>query len=121
LAVSWALAGLTTYVLMRATHLAVPWVAALTQLVIVNLGAMIPSSPGGLGVVHYLTILTLSLWAIGSSQALAFALLFHGVPYLLLVGLGAYFLLREGLRLTYLRQSAENARTLKEESLAVHE
>jgi uncharacterized protein (TIRG00374 family) len=121
LAVSWALAGLTTYVLMRATHLAVPWVAALTQLVIVNLGAMIPSSPGGLGVIHYLTILTLSLWAIGSTQALAFALLFHGVPYLLVVGLGAYFLFREGLRLTYLRQSAENARTPEGESLAVHE
>ena len=75
---------------------------------------MIPSSPGGLGVVHYLTILTLSLWAVGATQALAFALLFHGVPYLLVVGLGAYFLFREGLKLTTLRRSAERARTPKE-------
>jgi uncharacterized protein (TIRG00374 family) len=94
---AWALAGLGTYFWVQAFHLAVPWYAGLFLLAVINLGGAIPSSPGAIGVYHYLAVLALSVWVSDQGAALAYAIGTHGVNIALNVLIGCACLAREGL------------------------
>lgn len=95
----WLAAGLGTLAWVRAFHLPVPWYAGFFVLVVVNLGTAIPSSPGYVGVYHYLAVLALSMWTPDRNAALAYAIGTHALNMLLNVGFGSFFLTREGLSL----------------------
>jgi uncharacterized protein (TIRG00374 family) len=94
---AWALAGLGTYLWVQAFHLSVPWYAGLFLLAVINLGGAIPSSPGAVGVYHYLAVLALSVWVTDQGAALADAIGTHGVNIVLNVLIGCACLAREGL------------------------
>lgn len=98
-ALGGALAGLTVHTWIRAFHLAVPWYGAFFVLVVVNLGSAIPSSPGYIGVYHYLAVLALSVWVPDRNAALAYAIGTHALNMLANVSLGVIFLTREGVSL----------------------
>lgn len=98
------LGGLGVLLWIRAFNLPAPWYAAFFVLVVVNLGSAIPSSPGYIGVYHYLAILALSLWVPDRSPALAYAIGTHALNMLAQVSLGAWFLSREGISLQALRK-----------------
>jgi glycosyltransferase 2 family protein len=87
----WALAGAAMLCNMRAFALPVPWYAALFVLLVVNLGGVIPASPGSIGVYHYLTLLALTVWMSDADQALGFAVVAHatGLAVTTLVGLAS--------------------------------
>lgn len=104
--VQWGLAGAAVGCWLQAFNLSVPWYAAYFVLVVINLGAAIPSSPGYVGVYHYLAVLALSLWVPDRSAALAYAFGTHALNILANVTLGAYFLSRDGLSLRGLRKEA---------------
>jgi len=88
---------------LYAFNLPVPWFAAFFVLVVVNLGSAIPSSPGYIGVYHYLAILALSVWIPDRGPALAYAIGTHALNMLANVSLGAWFLGREGISLQAIR------------------
>ncbi len=88
---------------LYAFNLPVPWYGAFFILVVVNLGSAIPSSPGYIGVYHYLAVLALSLWVPDRGPALAYAIGTHAINMLANVTLGAYFLAREGVSLESLK------------------
>lgn len=102
-ALVWAIAGLAAWAWVAAFHLAVPWYAGFFVLVMVNLGSAIPSSPGYIGVYHYLAMLALSLWTPDRNAALAYAIGTHALNMLANVGLGSFFLAREGVSLRNLK------------------
>jgi len=95
----WMITGLATYIWLFAFNLELPWFAGLFVLVVINLGSAIPSSPGYVGVYHYLAVLALSVFGIDRSPALAYAFGTHALNMLANVGLGALFLAREGVSL----------------------
>lgn len=99
----WLAAGLGTLAWVTAFHLAVPWYAGFFVLVMVNLGSAIPSSPGYIGVYHYLAMLALSLWTPDRNAALAYAIGTHALNMLANVGLGSIYLMREGVSLRSLK------------------
>ncbi len=99
----WLAAGMGTLAWVTAFHLAVPWYAGFFVLVMVNLGSAIPSSPGYIGVYHYLAMLALSLWTPDRNAALAYAIGTHALNMLANVGLGSFFLAREGVSLRNLK------------------
>ncbi|HMP72840.1 MAG TPA: lysylphosphatidylglycerol synthase transmembrane domain-containing protein [Kiritimatiellia bacterium] len=99
----WGCTGLATWVWVGAFQLAVPWFAPLFVLVVINLGSAIPSSPGYVGVYHYLAVLALSIWVPDRNAALAYAFGTHALNMLANVSLGGYFLAREGVSLRALR------------------
>jgi hypothetical protein len=101
--VGGSLAGLTTLTWIRAFNLPVPWYGAFFVLVVVNLGSAIPSSPGYVGVYHYLAVLALSVWVPDRNAALAYAIGTHTLNMLANISLGAFFLAREGVSLRELR------------------
>ena len=98
-----SLAGLFTLTWIRAFNLSVPWYGAFFVLVVVNLGSAIPSSPGYIGVYHYLAVLALSIWVPDRNAALAYAIGTHALNMIANAGLGSYFLAREGITLRSLK------------------
>jgi uncharacterized protein (TIRG00374 family) len=96
-ALAWAVAGGGMYCWVAAFGLPVPWYAGLFVLAVINLGGSIPSSPGAIGVYHFLAVLALSVWVPDQSAALGYAIGTHGVNLLLNVSIGAICLAREGL------------------------
>lgn len=92
---AWLLAGCANVAFVRAFHLSAPWYAGFFVLVVVNLGSTIPSSPGSLGVYHFLAVFALSPWVPDRSSALAFALVSHAVNIAINLTLGVAALTRE--------------------------
>jgi glycosyltransferase 2 family protein len=87
--------ALTNWLVWKAMGQAWPLPAALLLLVVLQAGVAVPSSPGRIGVFQYLTILTLSLFAVAKAVALSYSVLLHLTTYAPMLGLGAYYLWRE--------------------------
>lgn len=98
-ALAWAIAGAATMAYVAAFQLHAPWYAGLFVLTVINLGAAIPSSPGFIGVYHYLAVLALSVWVTDKSAALAYAIGTHGLGVLINIVVGCACLAREGIAL----------------------
>lgn len=94
--VIWLATAAQFHVVMRAAALQLPFTAALTVLCLTSLGMVVPSSPGYVGVFEYITVVALSLFAVGREVALGYALVLHGLSYLSLAILGAIGLWVEG-------------------------
>lgn len=105
----WLTVGAATLLWVFAFHLSVPWYAGFFVLVVVNLGSAIPSSPGYIGVYHYLAVLALSIWVPDRNIALAYAIGTHALNMLANAGLGSYFLAREGISLRALKTEIGSA------------
>jgi glycosyltransferase 2 family protein len=86
--VGWALMCLASVILLRAVQIPAPWFAAPLALVVTTLGSAIPSSPGAVGVYHFLVVVTLALFGIDAERALAYAILLHSVAIGLHVSFG---------------------------------
>lgn len=100
--VAWLTAGLGTMSYIHAFKLPVPWYAGWAVLAVVNLGAAIPSSPGFIGVYHYLVWLALSIWVRDKNQVISYALLTHALNIAAIILLGGVCLWREGWNLRHL-------------------
>lgn len=104
-ALAWCASLAYIWLVLRACHLDLPWTASVMVLVIVNFGAAIPSSPGGLGVVHLLAMAALAPWNVPPGQALTFAIMVHAVVLAVMVGVGLLCLWREGVGFSHLASS----------------
>ena len=92
---AWALVCGSIYMMMRASQLRLPWYAALLVMVVVNLGSAIPSSPGSVGVVHFLAVVAVSPWSIDRELAVGFSIILHAVSFTVTVLLGGALLWKE--------------------------
>ena len=72
-------AAATNYLVFRSFDLAVPAVAALVLLVVLQVGTAVVSVPGNVGVFHYLTVVTLAAWDVPQPTAVAVAIVLHFV------------------------------------------
>lgn len=73
----------------------------------VNLGQIIPTSPGGLGVFEFFAKTVLVAAGVGEAQALAYALVAHLVIWLPPTSLGFILLIRQGLSLSTVARAHE--------------
>ena len=102
---AWGTFSMATLFFLHAFSFDLPWPAAVFVVVVVNLGSAIPSSPGFIGVYHYLVILALGVWAVPKSEALGYALATHGLTLLVYLVVGGACLWHKGLRLGQLRRA----------------
>jgi len=72
-------AAATNLLVLRGFSLAVPAIAALVLLVVLQIGTAMVSVPGNIGVFHYLTVVTLAAWGVPRPTALATAVVLHAV------------------------------------------
>lgn len=93
--VVWTLGASTNYLMIRGMGLQVPASAALLLLVVLQAGVAVPSSPGKIGVFHYLVVVTLALLGVEREEALGYAVVLHLSVYLTIIALGVWYLWRE--------------------------
>jgi uncharacterized protein (TIRG00374 family) len=94
---AWVLVLLEILFIFEGFGLALPWYAGVFLIVVLNLGMAVPSSPGFIGVAHYLIVLALSVFAVDQAKALSVALITHGLNFVLNIVLGLAFLWRENI------------------------
>ncbi len=95
----WLVTVGTAYLTMLAFHIQAPLWAAALVVAITNLGMVVPSSPGYVGVYHYLVVLALSAFGVEKELALGFAVVFYLAWLLPVCLLGVFGLWRRGLSL----------------------
>ncbi len=99
---AWTIGGGVYYVTMRAMEIDLPPHAAYLVMTVTSLGVVVPSSPGYVGVFHYVAVLILNgVYGIDKTPALSYALVVHAFVYVWLTILGLYSIWHEGL--TYQR------------------
>jgi len=91
--------------------------SALFVLVFVNLGAMIPSSPGYVGVFQAMAVLALGAYKIDSSIAFSLALLMNSLQYVFITGIGLFFFSRQHMSLKALQNSSKLAQSEDNDAL----
>lgn len=78
--------------------------SAALLMAITNLGLMVPSTPGGLGIFEGIGVTLLSIYQIPGHTALAYIVTVHMLVFLPITLLGFYFLNHEGLTLKSIDQ-----------------
>jgi len=95
----WAAWFLCLYYALSAFKLILPIWGMILLLSVLNLGGLVPSSPGYVGTYQFLAILVLSNFAIKKEEALGFALVFHALWYVPQTLLGLFILIKKNLSL----------------------
>lgn len=85
---------------LKAFHLELSLTAPLLLVVVINMGVMIPSSPGFIGVFQYLCVVSLSFFAVPKETALGFSVVLHAIQYVPVTLLGWFYLTRMHLSLS---------------------
>jgi uncharacterized protein (TIRG00374 family) len=94
----WILSILVNYMIFLALGLPLSFAAALFLVVVLQVGAAVPSAPGKLGVFHYLCTLALGVFELEKGVALGYAVLLYFVVFGPPSLLGALFLWWESIR-----------------------
>ena len=102
----WAMTACLNQLLLWCLGIDVPLVAPLLLLVVLQIGVRVPSSPGSIGVFHYLSVATLGLFGVERELALSYGVVLHLVTYLPPSLLGVVYLGRYGYSLGRLRHAA---------------
>jgi uncharacterized membrane protein YbhN (UPF0104 family) len=98
-AIAWLLFGAAFACSIFAFQLPVPWYAGPFVTVVVNLGGLVPSSPGAIGVYHYLAVLALTPWLRDSGTSLGFAIVTHALGLAVVSICGGVSLIHQGVSL----------------------
>ncbi len=93
----WALISACYWIILLAFDPGQPYVAGVAVAAITALGMTIPSSPGYIGVFHYLALQTLVLLGVTEDVALGYALVAHAWVYVVLSLLGLASMLQQNL------------------------
>jgi uncharacterized protein (TIRG00374 family) len=101
----WAAWFLCLYYALNAFKLILPIWGVILLLSTLNLGGLVPSSPGYAGTYHLLAILVLSNFAIKKEEALGFILVFHALWYVTQTLLGLIILIKKNLSLWQLLET----------------
>jgi hypothetical protein len=89
---AWLGESAAYYFVLRAFHLAVPAWGAVLLMAVVNLGIMVPSSPGYIGPFEFFGVGTLLLFGIGKAEALPAVLVIHAMVWLPITLWGIYLM-----------------------------
>ena len=97
--VIWIIMGFSNYFVFLALGFHLPWEASFVVLVVVSLMISIPSTAGFVGVYHWATQISLQIYGLSKSEAVAVAIVLHAAQYIPITVLGFYHLRREHLQL----------------------
>jgi len=101
--VLWIFPALAIHFAMLAGGIHLPVTAAFFLLIVVVFGVIVPSAPGFVGTIQYMSVLGLSLFGIAKSQALSYSLLYHLSQYIPVTALGLIFFFSTGLSFSKIR------------------
>ena len=94
---SWTIWAVAAWLVARSLGIEFSLEEAIFVTAVINLGVAIPSSPGFIGTYQWLAVAALSLFDVGTTQALAFSVLMQAVWYVPTTLVGGAFLVRRGI------------------------
>ncbi len=100
--INWTLSALANYAAMQAFDLPAPLSAAIFLMVVTNLGMVVPSAPGYVGVFHGLAWVALAPYGVDPNAAAGYALVLHALVYGTFITAGLFFAWRGGYTLSEL-------------------
>jgi len=103
----WGTVFVVAYLTMLAFGLFLPVYAPVMVIIFMAFGKAIPSSPGGIGTLHYLIIVVLMSFDVSKETALGCAILMHGYGFLIEVVTGLVLLFSSHLSLAKITRRAE--------------
>lgn len=98
--VLWSLQAWGAWMVLRALHLDLPWIAGWTVLAFVGLGVAVPSAPGYVGVFHFAAAKAVEIFGVGAPAVVGYALLLHATSIVPVTLVGWAYLLRERVSLS---------------------
>lgn len=105
----WLLETIKYWFVMHAFNFEVSFFALMLMNGVVNLATTLPSAPGYVGTFDAPGIAILTLYGVESGLAAAYTLVLHAALWLPITLLGAYYMLREGLRWSDFDRAAKMA------------
>ena len=105
----WFLPILSSYIMIRAFDLHVPFSAAVVVFIFIGFGTALPNVPGMVGPYQYACVLALGLFGVDKVDALAYGLVLNAVQFLTIVVQGAIALPFAGVRLSDLYRARQTA------------
>ncbi len=110
-ALVWLVGIVINYLAFLALGLSLPFVAAFLLMAVLQVGGIVPSSPGKVGVFQYLCIVTLALFGVDKSVGLSYGILLYLIAYGTPVVCGILFMWWSGVNLRRIPvESNEGAR-----------
>jgi uncharacterized protein (TIRG00374 family) len=106
----WATSGLFMLLVMFAFHIDAPPAAAFLLVCVTSLGMTVPSSPGYIGVYHWLVVSTFTIFGVDRELALTFAFALHALTFVPLTLAGIYCMMRENYSLQRIEEGALKGR-----------
>jgi uncharacterized protein (TIRG00374 family) len=103
----WCVVFLVAYFVMAGFNLALPFYAPIMVIIFVAFGKIIPSSPGGIGTLHYLIIVVLMAFGISKEAALGCAIVMHAFGFFIEVAGGLALLFSGNLSLARVTRAEE--------------
>ncbi|MBI5305148.1 MAG: flippase-like domain-containing protein [Chloroflexi bacterium] len=93
----WSLGVLINYIVLLAMNLDLPFISAFLLLAVLQVGGLVPSSPGKVGVFQALCILGLSLFGVDKGLGLTYGILLYLVTYAPMTLAGIALMWHQGL------------------------
>ena len=103
----WLLMGLSNIFVFWAFGLRLPLDASYVLLVVVSISILIPSSPGFVGVYHAGAVWSMMQYGVAKEVALSCALVMHAAQFIVITGMGFYYLKKAHLSLKDLGDEAQ--------------
>lgn len=105
----WFLPILSSYIMILAFDLRVPFSAALIVFIFVGFGTALPNLPGMIGPYQYACQLALGLFGVSDVDGLAYGLILNAVQFLTLIAQGLLALPVAGVSFAEIRRAREGA------------
>jgi uncharacterized protein (TIRG00374 family) len=105
----WFLPILSSYVMMRAFDLQLPFSAAVVVFIFIGFGTALPNVPGMIGPYQYACILALDLFHVPHADALAYGLVLNAVQFLSIIAQGLIAWPLAGISVEDLRQATQTS------------
>lgn len=102
----WFLSTYNFVLIFKACNLTLSFWVALFIVIVLQLGVAIPSSPGKIGVFHYLVIVGLAIFGVPKDIGLTVGVVSHLMIYAPIAILGLFYLWHENLAWRTIRQAA---------------
>jgi glycosyltransferase 2 family protein len=104
----WGLEGFVYYYGFKVFNFDCSFLNALFVLGVLNLGVLIPSSPGYVGVFEFFTSKSLSIFGVANTPAIAYSLLLHSVQYFPITIIGCCYFYKFGIAPKDLAENLED-------------
>ncbi len=104
---SWLSMSSALYFSMRTVGVTLPFVYAPFVCALLNMGLVVPSSPGYIGVYQFLLVYLLAIFGIPKTEAFAVSLFFHASWYIPYNVLGFIFIIKEHLHIKDIQKMEE--------------